>query len=241
MPNILGINLSADNEEGALKKVQEFLNSGSFHYAVTPNPEIILLSRIDSVFAQVLNSADLNLADGFGLKIAGLITKQKINRITGSDFSLKILKLAEVKQKKVLIINWEKGLSTKTEIESALKKKYPELKCLVLDVPRAVNLTVEEQEVLNNFAPAIVFTALGFPYQEKIIFNNLHNWPSVRFAIGVGGTFDFISGKAKRAPKIMRASGLEWLWRLGKQPKRLGRIYRATFVFMTKILFKKHK
>lgn len=241
MPNILGINLSAGDEELALKKVQEFLNSNSFHYAVTPNPEIILLSLVDSEFAQVLNQADLSLADGMGLKIAGLMTKQKINRVTGSDFSLKILELAEEQHRKVAIINWEKGLSSKDEIESALRKKYPGLKCLVIDVPRAVNLESLVQTKLNDFAPEIVFSALGFPYQEKIIFNNKNNWPSVRLAIGVGGSFDFISGKAKRAPKIMRASGLEWLWRLGKQPRRLRRIYRATFVFMAKILFKKHK
>ncbi|QQG52822.1 MAG: WecB/TagA/CpsF family glycosyltransferase [Candidatus Falkowbacteria bacterium] len=241
MPDILGINLSAENEKSALKKVEEFLNGSSFHYAVTPNPEIILRAQIDTDFWQILNRADLSLADGFGLKIAGWLSKQKITRITGSDFSLKILKLAAEKNKKVVIINWEKGLSSREEIKAALNKKYPELNFLVINAPRAVNLEPEEQKMLTDFAPEIVFTALGFPYQEKIIFNNKNNWPSVRFAIGVGGTFDFISGRAKRAPKIMRAAGLEWLWRLGKQPKRLGRIYRATFVFMTKILFKKHQ
>lgn len=241
MPNILGINLSAENEKSALKKVEEFLNSGSFHYAVTPNPEIILRAQIDADFWQILNQADLSLADGFGLKIAGWLSKQKIIRITGSDFSLKILKLAAEKNKKVIIINWEKGLSTGEEIKQALEKKYPGLNFLAINAPRAVNLESEEQTLLTTFAPDIVFSTLGFPYQEKIIFNNKNNWPSVRFAIGVGGTFDFISGRAKRAPKIMRRAGLEWLWRLGKQPRRLGRIYRATFVFMTKILFKNHK
>jgi N-acetylglucosaminyldiphosphoundecaprenol N-acetyl-beta-D-mannosaminyltransferase len=241
MPNILGINLSSENEKSTLKKVEEFLNSNSFHYVVTPNPEIILRAQIDPDFFQILNCADLSLADGFGLKIAGLFTKQKINRITGSDFSLKILTLAETQHKKVLIINWEKGLSTKEEIETALIKKYPNLDCLVINVPRATNLEPDEQIILNNFAPAIVFSTLGFPYQEKIIFNNKNNWPSVRLALGVGGTFDFISGKAKRAPKIMRQAGLEWLWRLGKQPRRLGRIYQATFVFMSKLLFRNNQ
>ncbi|HZJ41228.1 MAG TPA: WecB/TagA/CpsF family glycosyltransferase [Candidatus Saccharimonadales bacterium] len=241
MPNILGINLSGGDEELALKKVQEFLNSDSLHYAVTPNPEIILLSQLDSEFAEILNKADLSLADGFGLKIAGFITKQKITRITGADLSLKILALAEKQTKKVAIINWEKGLSSGVEIKQALQKKYPQLRCLVIDVPRAVNLESDKQDILNNFAPKIVFTTLGFPYQEKIIFNNLNNWPSVRLAIGVGGTFDFITKKAQRAPKVMRKAGLEWLWRLGKQPRRLGRIYRATFIFMSKILLKNNQ
>ncbi len=241
MPNILGINLSADNEKSALKKVEEFLNSGSFHYAVTPNPEIILRAQIDADFWQILNQADLSLADGFGLKIAGWLSKQKITRITGSDFSLKILKLASEKNKKVVVINWEKGLSTREEIKEALEKKYPGLNFLVINAARATNLEPAEQVLLTTFAPDIVFSALGFPYQEKIIFNNKNNWTSVRLALGVGGTFDFITKKATRAPKIMRRAGLEWLWRLGKQPRRLGRIYRATFVFMAKILFKKHK
>lgn len=239
MPAILGINLSNGSEEEALKKVSEFLNGNSMHYLVTPNPEIILAAQTDPDFFKILNQADLSLADGFGLKLAGLLTKQKITRITGADFSLKILALAQMRKLKVMIINWENGLSSAREIKAVLQKNYPHLDCLVADVSRDLSLDAGAQVVLNDFAPTIIFTTLGFPYQEKIIFNNLKNWPSVRLAIGVGGTFDFLTGKARRAPRIMRQLGLEWLWRLIRQPRRIVRIYRATFVFMAKILFNK--
>jgi N-acetylglucosaminyldiphosphoundecaprenol N-acetyl-beta-D-mannosaminyltransferase len=239
----LGINLSTFNEESALKKVEEYLTGNRMRYGVTPNPEIILYSLKNQDYANILNQANISLADGFGLKVAGIILKEKIIRITGSDFSLKILELAEKREEKVLIINWEKGLSTNVAISEALKKKYQKLKFLVIDIDRNNPPTDYIQKEVFNFSPTIVFLALGSPYQENVIYKNLNNWPSVRFAIGVGGTFDFITNKARRAPQILRELGMEWLWRLILQPKRIKRIYQATFVFTLKILkqvIKKH-
>ena len=73
--------------------------------------------------------------------------------------------------------------------------------------------------------------ALGAPWQEKFIYHNLPKLPSVKLAIGVGGAFDFLTGKIQRAPKLLRILGLEWLWRLLKQPWRVKRIYNAVIVF----------
>jgi N-acetylglucosaminyldiphosphoundecaprenol N-acetyl-beta-D-mannosaminyltransferase len=102
--------------------------------------------------------------------------------------------------------------------------------------PRQKKLSKEIIDIINNFSPAILFVALGFPEQEKLIYQHLSDLKTVKFAIGVGGTFDFITNKIARAPKFLRYLGLEWLWRLLLQPKRLKRIYRATLVFMFKIL-----
>ena len=79
--------------------------------------------------------------------------------------------------------------------------------------------------------PDILFVAYGSPHQEFWIHRNLFKLNSVKVAIGVGGTFDFYAGKRKRAPKWMQKIGLEWLWRLTGEPKRLSRIWNATFVF----------
>jgi len=236
MPSILGIKLSSGNEKSTLEKVKIFLKGKRLFYVVTPNPEIILAALKDEELKRILNQADLSLADGFGLKIAGLIKGQKITRITGADLSLKILNIAQTENTKILIINWIKGLSSALEITTILKAKYPNLNCLVLDLERKINLDDKEIETINNFAPKIIFSALGSPYQEKIIFNNLNSWPSARFAIGVGGSFDFLTGKAKRAPKTIRSMGLEWLWRLIQQPQRIKRIYNATIVFPFKVI-----
>lgn len=236
MSDILGINLSVLKEELALKKIEEYLNGRDAHFAVTPNPEIILASLKDKELTNILNRADLSFADGVGLKFAGFFLKQEIIRITGADLSLKILELAEKRKEKVLIINWDKGLSKTADIKIALQKKYPKLNFFTVETGREIKIEKKIQENILTFSPVIIFSTLGSPYQEKMIYYNLKNWPSVKFAIGVGGTFDFMTGKAKRAPKIFCKLGLEWLWRLLQQPKRIGRIYRATCVFALKIL-----
>lgn len=240
MANILGIILSELTEIAVLKKIDDFLNSTKQYYIVTPNPEIILEAGRDEEFFYILNKAGLSLADGFGLKIAGWIYGKNIPRLTGSDLTIKLLEHSEKQGIKIIVLNWESGLSSAEEINSALKNKYQKLDFLIINVNRDKFLKPEVIEKINNFEGKILFSALGFPYQEKIIYHNLPKLPKVIVALGIGGSFDFITGKIKRAPKIMRSLGLEWLWRLIKQPtgkiKRLKRIYRATFVFLAKIL-----
>ena len=236
MPEILGIKLSNLKSEKALEKIIAFLESGGNHLVVTPNPEIILTAQTDQEFFNILNAADLSLADGFGLKIAALLNGQRLTRVTGSDLTLKILELALKRRERVLILNWERGLSNNLEIQNILLEKYPGLRVLVLDCPRSDSLALEINTKIKDFNPSILFSALGSPEQEKIIYRHLSDWPSVRVAIGVGGSFDFLTGKIKRAPLTFRRLGLEWLWRLIQQPTRLKRIYRATFVFMFKVI-----
>lgn len=242
MANILGINLSELNRDAALKKADEFLNGETAHYIVTPNPEIILAAHKDEEFFHVLNQADLSLADGMGLKIAGWLTQEKIYRITGADFTLDLLNLAAQQGIKTLVLNWSEGLSSAEEISSALKNKYPSLDFLVLDIEKEILLNDETIRKINEYAPKLVFNTLGFPIQEKLMHHNIKRLPSVRLMLGVGGSFDFISGRIKRAPQFMRYLGLEWFWRLinaghyKDSAKRIKRIYNATFVFMFKVL-----
>ena len=86
-------------------------------------------------------------------------------------------------------------------------------------------LRIDEKE------PSILFVALGAPKQEKWIVKNLKEMPSVKLAVGVGGAFDFISGRVRRAPRFVQDIGLEWLWRFGRQPWRAKRIYNAVAKF----------
>jgi len=94
---------------------------------------------------------------------------------------------------------------------------------------------------INNAKPDILFVAFGAPKQEIWIHENIKKIPSIRLAIGVGGSFDFISGRICRAPRIMQKLGLEWLWRLAQEPKRSKRIYDATIKFSWMILMAKVK
>lgn len=236
MANILGINLSGLSRTELSDRVNSFLNSDHGHYLVTPNPEIILAALHDEELFYILNQADLSLADGFGLQVAGRILREKVTRLTGADLTLELLQKAEIEKIRTVVLNRLNGLSTQDDIERALRQKYPHLDFLVLAINREVPLSESEHKKLNDFAPTLLFVTLGSPYQEKIIYHNLSNWPTLRLAIGVGGAFDFITDRVKRAPRGLRRSGLEWLWRLSQQPERIGRIYNATFVFLAKVL-----
>ena len=87
-------------------------------------------------------------------------------------------------------------------------------------------------EMINRGKPDILFVAYGSPAQELWIHRNLFKLDSVKVAIGVGGAFDFAAGMVKRAPKWVQKIGLEWLWRLIREPKRIKRIWNATYVFI---------
>jgi N-acetylglucosaminyldiphosphoundecaprenol N-acetyl-beta-D-mannosaminyltransferase len=236
MANILGINLGDSAPVAAFGQLREFLKDGGQHYVVTPNPEMILAAHQDEELFYILNKADLSLADGFGLKVAGWLFGERIFRQTGADLIGPLLAEAEKQEIKVLVLNWRDGLSAAAEIQAAAKRQYPKLDIMALDADREAPLPTEVNERINAFAPAILFNTFGCPYQEKIIYHNLAKWPSVKLALAVGGAFDYITGRAQRAPQIWRAAGLEWLWRLIRQPRRFRRIYRATIVFLRKVI-----
>ena len=112
-----------------------------------------------------------------------------------------------------------------------LRKKYLGLQ--IGTVPQIQSLqrrTVSEGQSLSE-EQSLLFVALGMPKQEKWINENLKKMPSVRLAMGVGGAFDFMAGQVPRAPKFLRAIGLEWLWRFFCQPWRIKRIFKAVIIF----------
>jgi len=235
MVNILGINISTLFPEDLKNKLNEFLVTGQ-HYIATVNPEIILAAHRDEEYFFILNKADLAPADGFGLVLAGRLAGEKVPRFTGADLVPELLKEAEDKNFSVSVLNWHGGLSKASDIQKILSENWPSLRFQVIDLEKTIQLPEEILHSLNNFSPRILFCTFGAPFQEKLIFHNLEKIPSVNLAIGVGGAFDFLTKKTIRAPRIFRRLGLEWLWRLIKQPKRIKRIWRATAVFAWKIL-----
>jgi N-acetylglucosaminyldiphosphoundecaprenol N-acetyl-beta-D-mannosaminyltransferase len=227
--NILGINLAKAGKKEILKTIGAFLTDGKKHYLVTPNPEILLLAEKDEEFFHILNKADIAIPDGIGLKFAALAMGENLKITAGSDLTGNILELARKMKIKVAIMNWEKSLSRKESIAGALKKKYPGLIFEVLAVSRAA-------KGAPTTDAEIIFCNQGAPFQEKFIYHGLVKWPNARLAIGVGGAFDFLTGKIKRAPDFMRAAGLEWVWRLAREPKRYKRIFNAVMVFPAKFI-----
>lgn len=232
--NILGINISNISNVELENKINAYLDNDKFNFIVTPNPEFLLQARKDEEFFHILNKADLAIPDGIGLWFAGIASAKLINRITGADLVIKILDIAQHNNKKVVIFNWNKSLSKKESISKALQTKFPNLEFIVEEIDREWSIPRYQQ--VDIFEPEIALVCLGAPWQEKFIHNHLLEMPFLKLAIGVGGSFDFLTNSIRRAPKIFRTLGFEWFWRIFQEPKgrklwRLKRIFQAVIVF----------
>lgn len=223
---ILGIRIN----NLSLKEVESHFFNQKRNFVVTLNPEIILTAQKDEEYFYILRQADYSLVDGFGLKLASLVLGKNVKRLTGADLSIHLLNLAQKRAYKVIIINNETGLSSKKDIEKSLKLKWPDLNFSVIDRNK------EDLYLTDTLEADILLVNFGAPYQEKFIYHNLEKIKNLKVAVGIGGSLDFISNRIKRAPKIFRALGLEWLWRLLLQPKRIVRIFQATIVFSCEFL-----
>lgn len=229
---ILDVKINKITIGETIEEIRNFLKSDRGHCIVTANPEMIVEAQKDAELREIINNADIVIPDGTGIVIASKIIFPKnslAQKITGIDL------LYEIAEKfsdsyKIFLLGGREGVAKLTA--EKLKEKFPRVKIVGVfsgDSSEAGdNATVL---AVNAEKPDILFIAYGAPKQEKWIARNLKKMPSVRLAIGVGGAFDIISGRIKRAPRWMRNAGLEWLWRLIQEPRRIGRIYNATIKF----------
>ncbi|MFZ3032166.1 MAG: WecB/TagA/CpsF family glycosyltransferase, partial [Candidatus Moraniibacteriota bacterium] len=213
---ILGVPVSVDGRGRVLEKVGSYLREARFHRIATVNPEFLVLACQNNLFRENLRAADLRIADGFGMVLAGLLQGEEVPRFPGVDLLYDILSLAEKDGYPVFLAIRKDGLSSYEEIRQALLKKYPHLSISGLD------MTIGD---LKNYQlPATTYRLIlcnfGAPDQELFLEGLRNTQGDIRLAMGVGGSFDYLTGKQKRAPKCLRAIGLEWLWRLILQPWR---------------------
>jgi N-acetylglucosaminyldiphosphoundecaprenol N-acetyl-beta-D-mannosaminyltransferase len=239
--DILGVQIDNLDITDLLANVEKFLMDGKQHYIVTPNPEIVIAAQKDKEFLKILNEADISLPDGVGLVWASYyLNKPLKQRITGVDFMLKICEMAEQKNCSIFLLGAKGDVAQKTA--EVLMKKFPKLK--IVGTESGGEIKLEKLSILNssliekinNAKPDILFVAFGAPKQEKWIYYYLPSLPSIKLAMGVGGAFDFISGKVKRAPRFLQKIGLEWFWRFLLEPWRWKRILTATIKFSWKVL-----
>lgn len=237
--HILGVRVDNLNASEIENKISGFLNEAKFHQISTINPEFILEAQKNSEFKDILNTSDLNVADGVGIGFAfwrfGKILK---TRLTGADLMLEILRMAEEKNLKIFLAARKGGLSSWEETRNAILENFPglEIDGMNLDCHSYNSVPTLDSRMHGN-DKYILFCNFGAPHQE--LFINRVKCDTIRLAIGVGGSFDYLTGKIRRAPKWMQKFGFEWLWRLILQPKRIGRIFRAVIVFPIKVVFNK--
>jgi len=225
----MGINISALNKKETIELINNWVAGEKQRMIVTVNPEFLVLAKSHQQFLNVLQTADLATCDGFGLMLAGLFLEgAKVPRVTGSDLSLELLSQNNCK----LFL-----LGSTDDVLKRLNKKFAQHNisgyCSGGVIDDNYQLPQQDQiiEQIKASGANLLLTAFGQIKQEIWIKKNLDRMPNIKVAIGVGGTFDFLSGQIKRAPKLMRQLGLEWLYRLIIQPSRILRIWRATAVF----------
>lgn len=209
-------------------------------WIVTANPEILLEAKRNPNYWQILRQADLRLVDGFGLKLVGWLLGSSPARLTGVDLCDHLLDEAESHNWLVAFLGGEQGEGDK----AAWNQRERHLKLRVITEtggkvnPDGTGDAANDEAIhrLTMQAPDILFVAYGHPKQEAWIARNADAFPSVKIVVGVGGTFNYWSGQASRAPKTVRSLGLEWLWRLIHEPSRWKRIWNAVIVFPLTVL-----
>ncbi len=248
MIEILGVKISTLDKKGVIEALRSYLESDRHHYVVTPNPEMIVAAQKDEEFREILNKADLAVADGSGLQhAASLFGKVWPPRITGNDL-LQILAIISAEQGyRMFLLGGEKPDVAKKSA-SILKGKYPTLE-IDFDPAGPIfqahggewHMNPAVLDHIKQFEPQVLMVALGHGKQEKWIRAFLKYLPSVRLAVGIGGAFDYLSGEVPRAPEWMREIGLEWAYRLYKEPKRMRRIFTAVVIFPFMVIWGKIK
>jgi len=195
-------------------------------FVATLNPEIALKAHYDKGYREILNGSSLNICDGFGIKLVSFLKGKKIKaRYTGAELVEYLFGKCKEEKLKALAIVAQNSLSSPKEIKDGVKKKF--------DINISAKFFINQKffEDKNVQDSEVAFINFGAPEQEKFIFENRKKLPKAKILVGVGGAFDFLTGKMKRAPKIFQKTGMEWLWRLFLEPKRIKRIWNAIFVF----------
>ncbi|PIR64389.1 MAG: glycosyltransferase [Candidatus Pacebacteria bacterium CG10_big_fil_rev_8_21_14_0_10_36_11] len=246
---LLGRSLFSNDIDSLLNTIkQKIIRPKETLVVYTPNPEQIVLAQKDNKFSQVLNKGDILIPDGVGVVLASKILSLWHNkpavktRIAGVDLVKKLLGLAGENNWKVLLLGgkgydkglhhvWNSGIAKETKLSLIWESGYEDISQPSKEEESDI------QSLIKKTKPDVVFVAFGAPWQELWLdeHRELLSNSGVKLGMAVGGSFDMLFGKIKRAPLFMRAMGLEWLYRLIQEPWRWRRQLQL-FVFMGLVL-----
>mgnify|MGYP004481324845 FL=1 len=221
------------SEESFYEILEKNLSQNKKTFIVTANPETFMMSEKDEEMRKLLLDNDTFLVpDGIGIvKAARMINYDVKERITGIDIANELLKLANKQKKSIYLFGAKQEVID--SMEKVLKESYPNLNLVGMSNGYEKDKDKIFEKIVKT-KPDIVLVALGIPLQEKLIYKHLDKFDKGIF-VGVGGSFDVISGHKKRAPKIFIKLNLEWLYRILKEPKRLKRFYDSNVKFLFKV------
>ncbi|MDA1038227.1 MAG: WecB/TagA/CpsF family glycosyltransferase [bacterium] len=236
MVTLLGVDFSPMTQKEYKNELRRRLSGASPSLVVTPNPEMLVASERDPSLKDVLNHADMRLVDGFGIVFVSQFFGGGLTRFTGVDALEFLCMEAAQRNFRVLLAGGLVDGDAKLAANN-LQKKYPSLKIdgvspgKIVLADRGWQGDAELKKTIENFEPHVLAVALGHGKQELWLSDHLKQFPSVRIGMGVGGAIEFLAGRQMRAPKFIRSLGLEWLYRLIRQPRRIKRILTAVLVF----------
>jgi N-acetylglucosaminyldiphosphoundecaprenol N-acetyl-beta-D-mannosaminyltransferase len=219
---VLGVRVDCLDMRATLDRIEEFVGAGGSHIVATVNPEFIMRARRDPEFARVLESADLCLADGTGVVWAARRQGCSMSApVTGTDLIPPLAALCAKQGFRLFLLGAEPGVAA--ELAAHLRTEHPGL--AVAAHAGSPDPLADEETVtqIRAHRAQVLLVAFGAPNQELWI-DRLKNRLGVAVGIGVGGAFDYLTGRVPRAPMWMRSAGLEWLYRLLHQPWRVRRM-----------------
>lgn len=225
---ILDININTSSLTEVLKTIDAFVSSRKPHQICTVNTEFVMAARKNPAFAKAINDSDLSLADGAGIILASqLLNQPRPPRITGADLTPMLATASAEKGYKMFLLGGEDGVGKQAADKLQLKNDKLQIVGTYEGGPADENVI----SIIKKANPDILLVAWGAPKSDLWIHQNKENL-GIPVMMAVGGTFDFIAGKQKRAPKLMRDFGLEWLWRLAREPKRWRRQLALPYMFL---------
>lgn len=242
--SLCGVPIDSYSFDEVLEKI--ILQAESKHdsqYVVTPNAQHLVTLQHDLYFREIYKSAFLSVPDGVPLLWAAKFLKTPLkNRVNGTDLFEKTCEVASEKALKVFFLGGRPGAAD--AVSRVLSKRHPNLIISGTYCP-PYGFESDDQELakinglIKSASPHILFVGLGAPKQEKWIYENYREL-NVPISIGIGVSFELVSGMVRRAPKIMQSLGLEWFFRLLMEPKRLWRRYVVgNIVFMWLVIQQK--
>jgi len=216
--DILGVGFDRVALVDAVAEVERRLDAGERTFIITANPEFVMLCRQDAEVAAIAARADLVVPDGTGAVVAARLLGDPLpGRAPGRLLVDRLAALAVERRLSLFLLGAAPGIAERAA--ARLRERHPDLRIAGTYAGSAE----EDGDVvprLRAAAPDVVLVAFGMPKQERWIARNLAALPSVKVAVGVGGSLDYLAGAAKAPPAIVHAVGLEWLWRLLRDPKR---------------------
>lgn len=251
--SLLGVGMECKTRSEYRTELSRLAQGGWQALVVTPNPEMLVASERFPSLKDILNAADMRLVDGFGLVLASGF---RLSRFPGVDALAFLCEEASRHGLKVLLAGgMHEGDAQKAA--SRLRRYCDERTSngakgtrgiIVGCSPGVIALTELRwvgdeglKKAIERERPDVLALALGHGKQEKWLADHLKQFPFVKLGIGIGGALEFYAGRQKRAPALLRRSGLEWLYRLLQEPRRLKRIFTAVIVFPYLVFLEKIK